>query len=208
MFSRDRRREHHRFLRHQRDARAQIAPDRRRRDCTPSKRHACRTADRRSAGSDGRSCSCRRPRGRRSRPSRPACTLKRHAVEHRASPAAPDRRSAPRRTSTSPRDGCRQRDRLRRRRDLRLDVQDFEQPLGRARGLRDLAPDLADSSPRPPAANTAYSTNWPSRPGVMRAGQHVLRADPQHDDDAGEHEEDGDRGQHRARLRRRRAPPR
>ena len=74
---------------------------------------------------------------------------------------------------------------------------------------RSAAPDAAETSPqtslswpRPVAANAAYSTNWPSRPGVIVAGQHVVRADPEDRDDAGEDDEDDDQRQHRARPRR------
>ncbi len=34
-------------------------------------------------------------------------------------------------------------------------------------------------------------------PGADAAGEDILRTDPQHDDDAGEHQKDRDRGQHR-----------
>ncbi len=42
-------------------------------------------------------------------------------------------------------------------------LSNLEQPLGRARGLRRSRPRPGSSSPKPLAANTAYSTNWPSR---------------------------------------------
>ena len=74
MLSRDRGGEDRGVLRHQRDVRGAASRGSASASAHAVERHACRTADRRSAGSDGRSCSCRRRRDRRSRPSRPART--------------------------------------------------------------------------------------------------------------------------------------
>ena len=152
MLSRDARGEDRDVLRHQRDAAAQLARiGIARRDAV--ERDRAGASDRRSAGAGGRSCSCRRPTGRRSRPSRPAArgTTRRRA---RARPAASDRRSARRRTRPRRAAAAGSAHRMRRRRDLRLDREQFGQPLGRAGGLRELAPDLAQlrraRSPRTP----------------------------------------------------------
>ena len=155
--------------------------------------------DRRSAAADGRSCSCRRPTGRRSRPSRPAArgTTRRRA---RTRPAASDRRSARASNATSPRGGLRQRDRLRRRLDAGFDRQDFDQPLGRARRLRNLAPDLAQL-PEPARGEHRIEDELAERAGRGAAGEHVLRADPEdHARRCRKHQEDDDRGEDRARA--------
>ncbi len=60
----------------------------------------------------------------------------------------------------------RQRARIGRRRDVRLDAKDFEQPL-RSAGRRETSPQTWLSWPSAAAANAAYSTNCPSRPGVI-----------------------------------------
>ena len=86
-----------------------------------------------------------------------------------------------------------------RRLDLRLDCQNFEQPLGGARRLRDLAPHLAQFAQTAGGEHRVeHELRQPAGGDVAR--QHVLRADPQHQHDAGEHQEDRDRSQHGARL--------
>src|SRR3954466_7722610 len=94
-----------------------------------------------------------------------------------------------------------QRYRLRRRRDLRFYAQDLEQPLGGAGRSRDLAPDLAEL---PETAGgkrrIQHELAEPARRDLP--GQHVVRTDPEDRHDAGEHDEDDDQRQHRARPRR------
>ena len=121
-------------------------------------------ADRRSAGSDGRSCSCRRPRDPRSQPSRPAApgTTRRRA-----------RRVRPRRIGEAnilERDlsarRLRQRDRPRRRHDRRPHV----------RGSRTAArprPRPAKSRPRPRSVRRARR---PRTPHKARTGTAARRS--------------------------------
>src|SRR5450759_4050286 len=88
--------------------------------------------------------------------------------------------------------------RLWRRLDLRLDPENLEQPLGRAGGLRDLAPHLAQfAEPASGEHGIEHELREPSGRNTLR--QHVLRADPQHHHDAGEYQEDRNRGEHGAR---------
>ena len=95
----------------------------------------------------------------------------------------------------------RQGDRSRRRLDRGLGLHDLEQPLRRARGRGDLAPHLAQlAKPAGREHRIEHELRQPSR--GHPAGQHVLRADPQHHHDAGEHQKDGDRGEQRAGERR------
>ena len=168
------------------------------RDAHAVERHAAGGHDRRSAAAGGRSCSCPRPTARRSRPSRPAAP-KRHAVEHgRLRPRRIGEAHALERDLAARRLG--QRHRLRRRLDLRLDRQQLDQPLGRAGGLRQLAPDFAQL-PEPARREHRIEDELPERARRGAPGEHVLRADPEHDHDAAEHQEDDDRGQQRARAR-------
>ena len=117
------------------------------RDAHAVERDGAGARDRRSAAADGRSCSCRRPTGRRSRPSRPA-------ARENDTPSSTDG-LGPRRIGEAhvlERDLAarrhRQRDRMRRRLDRRLDREQLGQPLGRAGGLRELAPHLAQLAQR------------------------------------------------------------
>src|SRR6185437_15218164 len=57
----------------------------------------------------------------------------------------------------------------------------------------------SDNCPSAPAPNTANSTNCDNAPGHP-VGDHLLRAEPEHDDDAAESEEQRGRGHERARL--------
>ena len=92
----------------------------------------------------------------------------------------------------------RQRARRRGRGDLRLDAQDFEQPFRGAGGRRNLAPDFAELAEACGGERRIqHELAEPARRD--RAGQHVVRSDPEDRDDAGEDDEDDDRGQHRAR---------
>jgi len=87
-----------------------------------------------------------------------------------------------------------QSNRPRRRHDCRRYAQNLEQPLGRAGGLRQLAPhfrQLAEAG----GGEHGVEHELGEPPGAHTAGEHVLRADPQHDDHAREDEEDCDRGE-------------
>ena len=78
-------------------------------------------------------------------------------------------------------------------------MQDFEQPFRRTRGRRHLAPDFAELAEAGRGERRIqHELAEPARRD--RADQHVVRADPQDQHHAGEHDEDDDRGQHRARL--------
>ena len=92
-----------------------------------------------------------------------------------------------------------QRLRLARRFDLRLDLQQLAQPLGGAHALRDLAPGLAQAAD---GGRREHGVEHELREPAAghRSRQHVLRAVPQHADDAGKHQEDGDGRQSGARL--------
>ena len=65
----------------------------------------------------------------------------------------------------------------------------------------ELAPDLARARRARRREHGVEHELARARRPVMRAGEHVLRAEPEHADDAREDEEDGDRRQHRARHR-------
>ena len=133
--------------------------------------------------------------------------VKRHAVEHvgvgpRRIGEAHARRTRPRRAGAAAAPpGCAG------ARISRLDREQLGQPLGRARRLRQLAPDFAQLA-EPARGKHREQHELAEPPGRDRARQHVLRADPEDDDDARRGEEDDDGGQHRARLGRVRARPR
>ena len=91
--------------------------------------------------------------------------------------------------------------RMARRGDLRREPEDLEQPLGGARGLRDVAPDLAQFAERA-GGEGGVKHELAERARRDRARQHVMRAVPENEDDAGENEEDRDRGEDGARPRR------
>ena len=123
---------------------------------------------------------------------------KRHAVEHERCPAASDRRSEhprrrPRRaTAAAARSGA-PGDTI-----AGGTLQDFEQPLGGAGRLRELAPDLRQlAEPGGGEHRVEHELGQPPRRHLPV--QHVLGADPQHHDHAREHEKDGDRREDRAR---------
>ena len=80
-----------------------------------------------------------------------------------------------------------------------LHRQDLEQPLGGAGSLRDLAPTWL-SSPSAPAAKhrIEHELSEPARRDPP--AQDVLRADPQHQHDAGENQENNESGQQRPRT--------
>jgi hypothetical protein len=90
----------------------------------------------------------------------------------------------------------RQQGRPRRRHDHRPHVEDLEQPLRRAGGLRDLAPDLGELAQ---AGGGEHRIEHELRepPRAHAAGKHVLGADPQHHHHAGEHEKNSDGGEDR-----------
>ena len=95
------------------------------------------------------------------------------------------------------RQGCR----LRRRRDLRFDPQDLEQALGGAGRSRDFAPDFAELAEAGGCERRIqHELAEPARRDLP--GQHVVGADPEDRHDAGEHDEDDDQGEQRARPRR------
>ena len=84
--------------------------------------------------------------------------------------------------------------RLRRPRDHGLDGEQLEQPLGRARGLRHFAADLRQRAERAGGEHRIqHELAEPAGRDFRR--QHVLRAEPQHDHDAGRNEENGERGE-------------
>ena len=83
---------------------------------------------------------------------------------------------------------------MRRPGDDRLDREDLEQPLGGAGGLRDLAADFRQRTERAGAKHgIQHELAETARRDVT--GQHILRADPQHDDHAGGNEENRNRSQ-------------
>ena len=84
--------------------------------------------------------------------------------------------------------------------DFGLDGEQFHEPFGGPRGLRQLAPDFAQLSK--PARGKYREQHELAEPSWRdRAGQHILRADPEDDDDARRGEKNDDRGQDCARLR-------
>ena len=79
--------------------------------------------------------------------------------------------------------------RLRRGRDRGPRVEQLEHPLGRPRGALQIAHDLAE---RPGRGRDHRGVEHERRQlaAVMRAGQHVAAADPEHHDDRAEHQRD------------------
>src|SRR5436305_1918050 len=79
----------------------------------------------------------------------------------------------------------RHRDRMRRNLDRRLDRHEFRNASGSPRCERDFAPDLAQLAER---ARREYriEQELAEPAGTGASGEHVLRADPEEHDDAGE----------------------
>ena len=92
----------------------------------------------------------------------------------------------------------RQRERLYRRDDLRLHREDFGNASGGARGGRNFAPHLREFAK---CARAEHGVEHELRQQACRnaARQHILRAQPEHADDAGEGEENSDASQQRPR---------
>ena len=86
---------------------------------------------------------------------------------------------------------------MRGRGDRRLDRKNLEQPLGRAGGLRDLAADFRERAERSAGEHGVEDELAEPARGHLR-GQHVLGADPQHNDHARGDEENSDAGEQRA----------
>ena len=85
----------------------------------------------------------------------------------------------------------RQRQRLRRARDGRFDRQYLEQPLRRAGSLRHLTAGLRKRT-ECCGREHGVKDELAEPAGRHLRRQHILRADPKHDDDAGGNEENGD----------------
>src|SRR5215471_15397468 len=83
--------------------------------------------------------------------------------------------------------------------DLRLHIEDFEQPLRRSGCLRDFAPDLAQLA-EAAGGKHGVENELPEATWRDVTGKHVLRADPQYDNDAGKNQKDDDGREHAARL--------
>ena len=96
-------------------------------------------------------------------------------------------------------DGLRELHRLRGRDDARLDRHDLADASGGARRLRDLVPHFRQLSERA-GAEHGEQDELRQRAASHLAGDHLLRAEPKHDDDAAESEEKRGRGDERARL--------
>ena len=96
-------------------------------------------------------------------------------------------------------DGLRELHRLRGRDDTRLDRHDLADAARRARRLRHLVPHFRQLSERA-GAEHGEQDELRQRAAGHAAGDHLLRAEPKHDDDAAESEEDRSRGDDRARL--------
>ena len=155
-----------------------------------------RLSGRRSAAAAGTRWSCRPPKGRPAPPSRRA------APRARCRPA-PGGRGATDRRSRRPRSAHRP--------GLRAGsgsgtagARDRRARSSSSSNSRSVAPAARCRSPntslRPPTAlatMVAKKTNEDSSPALMPPGQHVLAADPEHDDDGAEHQGDDDRPQGR-----------
>ena len=198
MFSRARGREHHRVLRHQRDARAHVDRiGRLDRHAVERDRAACRIVEAQQQMKQRALAGARRADDRDlfAGLDRQRNVVDRHHIRPRRIGEADivEADIAARRH--------RQRHRLWRRRDLRFHAQDLEQPFGGAGRGRDFAPDLAELAEAGRGERRIqHELAEPAR--ADRAGQHVVRADPQDRHDAGEHDEDDDQREHRARPRR------
>ena len=96
-------------------------------------------------------------------------------------------------------DGLHELHRLRGRNDARLDRHDLADAARRARGLRDLVPHFRQLSERA-GAEHGEQHELRQRPAGHPAGDHLLRAEPKHDDDAAESKEKRGGGDDGARL--------
>ena len=95
--------------------------------------------------------------------------------------------------------GARERKRLGRRGDARLDGQELADARGGPGGLRNLVPHFRQL-PERAGAEHRVEDELQQRSARHAAGDHVLRAEPQHDDDAAEGEEQRRGGDDTARL--------
>ena len=96
-------------------------------------------------------------------------------------------------------DGLRELQRLSGRDDARLDRHDLADAASRARRLRDLVPDFRQL-PKRARAEHGEQHELRQRAAGHLTGDHFLRAEPKHDDDAAESEEQRGRGDEGARL--------
>ena len=122
-----------------------------------------------------------------------------HVAQGRRRLRARDRRSETSRKASSPRTGFAQLERLSGRDDARLDRHDLADAPGGAGGLRDLVPDFRQLAERA-GAEHGEQHELRQRASGHPVSDHVLRAEPKHDDDAAEGEEERGDGDERARL--------
>ena len=146
-------------------------------------------ADRRSAAATGTAWSCRRRTGRPRPPFRPAAT------SSDRSPARPSAGAKGSGTSRAQRQ-CGAVGGARRQRRGCAGTGSASAPPAVPAGVRSApaarcaSPITSDSAPIAPATMDAYRMNWPSSPPVMVAFDHRMRAQPQHEHDGAEHQQD------------------